>query len=206
MRQESVHADSSVAFRAGTEIHEATHQQSYTGDYISADGTRIISSHESQQQPRKMNPDTNRPENGYHVPEGPDRKRVPKSEADLSAKYKKLRHTVINMEDNGDSFPVLAHLCSQSGVVPRDIELFSRALLEADAEDYLYLAKGASYALPKGHFAKKTIKAAAGEGTKPIKPSSHLAKGAVAKGAPAHAVYEARRKPSSLTALKGTAK
>ena len=30
---------------------------------------------------------------------------------------------------------VFAHFCSQPGVARRDIELFSRALLEADADD-----------------------------------------------------------------------
>ena len=58
----SIAADSSKDFRAGTLIHEATHQHSYTGDFVNTDG-RIIGALEKQNENLKMQ-DNGKPLNG----------------------------------------------------------------------------------------------------------------------------------------------
>ena len=57
----SIEPDSSRDFRAGTLIHEATHQQSNTGDLISKEN-RIIGSLESQEDSKKQ--ENGKPHNG----------------------------------------------------------------------------------------------------------------------------------------------
>jgi hypothetical protein len=227
-------ADSSKDYRAGTLIHEATHQQSHTGDLINKND-RIVGALEDQKTNIKMQ-ENGRPHIGYHFPGEANPKKVPTSAADLSDKYKNNRDKVVkNMHDNADSYRVFAHLCSQPGVARRDIELFSRALLEADADDHFYLAKRSSCALPKDYFKNKaaakaaapgkgakaavpgkgtkatasgkgTKAAAPGKGTKSIKPTSRLTKGAATKGAQGHTVSKAGRKPSAVKELKGAGK
>jgi len=224
-------ADSSKDYRAGTLIHEATHQQSHTGDVINKDD-KIVGTLEDQKKNIKMQ-DNGRPHIGYHFPGAENPKKVPTSAADLSDKYKNNRDNVVkNMHDNADSYRVFAHLCSQPGVARRDIELFSRALLEADADDHFYLAKRSSCALPKDYFKNKaaakaaapgkgakaavpgkgTKAAASGKGakaavprkgTKSVKPTSRLTKGAATKGAQGRTVSKAGGKPS---AVKGAGK
>jgi hypothetical protein len=51
----SIPADSSKDFRAGTLIHEATHQQSYTGDRINTNN-KIVSALEDQKADIKRHP------------------------------------------------------------------------------------------------------------------------------------------------------
>ena len=57
----SVAADSSKDFRAGTLIHEATHQQSHTGDFINKDDRIIGALEEQQANPNLKMQENNRP-------------------------------------------------------------------------------------------------------------------------------------------------
>jgi len=170
-------ADASKDYRAGTLIHEATHQQSHTGDFINTND-KIVGALADQKKDIKMQ-DDGKPHIGYHFPGTDNPKKVPTSAADLSDKYKANRdHTVKNMEDNADSYRVFAHLCSAPGVARRDLELFRRALFEADEDDHLYLAKRNSCALPKDYFKKKAeAKAAAAKKTTGAEAHSTTAHG-----------------------------
>ena len=116
----SIAADASKEYRAGTLIHEATHQHSYTGDFINKDN-KIVGALEKQKENIKLQDDgkphigctfyafsSPRPCSGIlldHFPGPPDVKKVPTSAADLSEKYKNNRdHVVSNMHDNADSY------------------------------------------------------------------------------------------------------
>jgi hypothetical protein len=170
-------ADTSKDLRAGTLIHEATHQQSHTGDLININD-KIVGALADQTTDIKMQ-ENGIPHFGYHFPGRDNPRKVPTSAADLSDKYKANRdHTVKNMEDNADSYRVFAHLCSAPGVARRDLELFRRALFEADEDDHLYLAKRNSCALPKDYFKKKAeAKAAAAKKTTGAEAHSTTAHG-----------------------------
>jgi hypothetical protein len=163
--------------RAGTIIHEASHQLVQTGDKV-VDGTKqIIKPFDDD----KIHKQASSAINGYAATSD-----VIKSEADLGDNYKKLRDSSPNMHDNADSYRVYANLCSKS--------LYRRALLEDDPIAF-YLAKRQSCTLPPDYFAKKA--AAKAKAAAPgAKTSSAAAKG-TAKGTKTAAA--APKTPASKT-------
>jgi len=172
--------DSSLKdFRAGTLIHEATHQLSHTGDKVNTQD-KMIGALEDQKANVKM--DNGKPVIGYQYPGPPDPKGVPKSAADLSQKYKDMITNTKDTHNNADSYRVLAHLCSQPGVFRRDnANLFARAFIDADHEEerrWLYARWGESCELPKDYFKKKAAaKAEAAKKTETEKKAGSTAHG-----------------------------
>jgi len=164
------------AGRAGTLIHEATHQLSKTGDDINKSG-KIIKPYDGTSKPTGAT--------GYT-----SNHNMHKTLADVKndKAFTDVRDSAPNMHDNAESYAVFASLCSQPGALRRrDVRLYSRALLAGDHEQLHYLARRNSCKLPPDYFAKKAAakKAAAAKavsgGVKPATGSKEAK--AATKGA-----------------------
>ncbi|KAF9474337.1 hypothetical protein BDN70DRAFT_884904 [Pholiota conissans] len=162
------------AGRAGTLIHEATHQLSKTGDDVNK-SNNIARPYDGRSQAVNTGYTSN---HNMH-------KTVAEVTADTA--YTNVRDNVGNMHINAESYAVFGSLCSQPGALRRrDLHLFNRALFEGDDDQLVYLARRNSCQLPPDYFAKKAAAkkaAAAKAGTTP----GHDAKSASAKTGANHA-------------------
>ncbi|KAF9521538.1 hypothetical protein CPB83DRAFT_245616 [Crepidotus variabilis] len=143
--------------RAGTVIHEATHQLKKTGDAVDKTTGAIL---RADQDDKNAHPIDN--VSGYtNAPN------MHKKVADVTKdkKFTAVRNSAPNMHDNAESYAVFASLCSQPGALRRrDLHLFNRALVEGDDEQLEYLSRRNSCQLPPNYFAKKKAAAAAKAG------------------------------------------
>jgi predicted RecA/RadA family phage recombinase len=121
------------AGRAGTVIHEATHQLSKTGDDVNKSGN-IIKPYDGKSVTTGVT--------GYTKSVNP-----PKTAADVAKdkSYTAVRDSAKNMHDNAESYAVFASLCSQPGALARreDVLAFGRAVLEADDDELHFLLRRA---------------------------------------------------------------
>ncbi|KAJ3474010.1 hypothetical protein NLI96_g12699 [Meripilus lineatus] len=151
------------AGRAGTVIHEATHQMKKTGDDVNLSGN-IIKAYDGTSKQSGATGYTSNP--NMH-------KTVAEVNADTS--FTDVRDTAKNMHDNAESYAVFGSLCSQPGALRRrDVDLYNRALMEGDHEQLAHLARRNSCQLPKDYFTKKP---AANKSTPPSKGAQAAAKG-----------------------------
>lgn len=154
------HTDMAVGERAGALIHEATHQQSRTGDDVVAHSGEIIGAGIGHPGPPQV-----LVQEGYakasHGGTVPAETLTADQGASLqNGPFDKLRNASPNMSWNADSYRVLSALCARS--------LYKRALASDDPVRY-YLAKRQTCKLP---LRKAEAKAAAGK--LPPTPSSQL--------------------------------
>ncbi|KAF9483967.1 hypothetical protein BDN70DRAFT_214221 [Pholiota conissans] len=118
------------AGRAGTIIHEATHQLSKTGDDVNKSG-KIIRPNDGSSKPSGNTGYTSN--HNFH-------KTVAEVNADTS--FTAVRDSAPNMHHNAESYAIFGSLCSQPGALRRrDLHLFSRALAEGDDDQLMYLAR-----------------------------------------------------------------
>ncbi|CAA7262517.1 unnamed protein product [Cyclocybe aegerita] len=150
--------------RAGTVIHEATHQLSKTGDKVNMRNNII------------------RPSDGRSVWNGEtgytSNHNMHKTVAEVNADegFTAVRDKANNMHYNAESHALFASLCSQPGALRRrDVSLYNRALSEGDHKKLHYLARRNSCKLPPDYFAKKA--AAAKAAPKRVNNSKVAAKG-----------------------------
>jgi len=197
--------------RAGTIIHEATHQLRKTGDDVNL-SDNIIKPTDGSSKKNGLN--------GYT-----SNANMHKTAAEVNADtgFTDVRDKANNMHHNAESYAVFASLCSQPGALRRrDIRLYNRALLDGDHEQLHSLARRNSCQLPPDYFAKKAAakkaaaeKAASGSVKPELKSKArakdvpHTAKGlslkATAKGGhPRHLAKSIT--PKGLNALKGSKK
>ncbi|KIM25480.1 hypothetical protein M408DRAFT_211465 [Serendipita vermifera MAFF 305830] len=137
-------------FRAGTIIHEATHQLAFTGDHVGENDKRIIRG--GRPLPEKII------ENGGYAKDP-----IPNSDLAMGPRYTDLRANSPNMEYNADSYRVFAALCSRS--------LLKRALKQEDPVGY-YLAKRQQCKPQPDYFKKKAEAKAAATKTSTAPPAS----------------------------------
>ncbi|KAF9479387.1 hypothetical protein BDN70DRAFT_993518 [Pholiota conissans] len=182
------------AGRAGTLIHEASHQLAKTGDKVS-------------RYDKILKPSTTGDENGLDGYTSNANMHKTVAEVNNDAKYTGVRDTVSNMHENAESYALFASLCSQPGALTRrDANHYNRALVEGDHEELNYLARRNSCKLPADYFAKKAAakKAAAAKAGssdakaahKPLKPSTI--------GSALHAVKKLRQSTASLGHVSGS--
>jgi len=175
------------AGRAGTIIHEATHQLSKTGDDVNLGGN-IIKANDGSSKPSGATGYTSN--HNMHTT-------VAQVNADQD--YTDVRDKAKNMHHNAESYAVFGSLCSQPGALRRrDVRLYNRALLEDDHKQLQHLARRNSCQLPPDYFAKKAAakkaaaqKAASGH----VEPALHSK--VATKGGLKHSVA------SSVHAAKG---
>ncbi|KAJ3482518.1 hypothetical protein NLI96_g6915 [Meripilus lineatus] len=145
--------------RAGTLIHEATHQISRLGDHVGTDGNIITRRPEDNGKPKSaLDGYTNNP-NGHKTVH----------EVAHDTDFTAVRNNAKNMHDNSDSYTLFGSLCSQPGALSRrDFDLYNQALFERDHAQLLHIARRNSCQLPKDYFAKKAAakKAAEAKGNK----------------------------------------
>ncbi|KAF9527499.1 hypothetical protein CPB83DRAFT_387415 [Crepidotus variabilis] len=158
--------------RAGTIIHEATHQLKGTGDDVHKTNGKIIPvSGEAK--------DAHATLTGYTSAHNMH-KTVAEVKKDKA--FTGVRDKATNMHENAESYALFASLCSQPGVLRRrDIHPFNRALVEGDDEQLEYLARRNSCKLPPNHIAKKAA-AKKAEAAKKSAKSPVIAKKSQANG------------------------
>jgi len=131
--------------RAGTIIHEATHQLMKTGDNVNLSGNIIKPTDGRSQEEEGRTGYTSNPN-------------MHKTAAEVNADkaFTEVRDGAKNMHHNAESYAVFASLCSQPGALRRrDVRLYNRALLDSDHEQLHSLARRNSCKLPPDYFAKK---------------------------------------------------
>jgi hypothetical protein len=139
--------------RVATVIHEATHFLSKTGDNVHKTSGDIIPGGDFTSPAHDTKTGYTNNHNGHST--------VAAVNADKQ--YKAVRDKANNMHQNAESYAVFAGLCSGADkVVRRDVELFTRAIVEDDDDllDFLVRRNGASCSLPPGYFEKKKKAAA----------------------------------------------
>ncbi|KAF9474336.1 hypothetical protein BDN70DRAFT_321592 [Pholiota conissans] len=163
------------AGRAGTLIHEATHQLSKTGDNVNKGGNII--------QPHDGSSHAVEGRTGYTSAHNMH-KTIAKVNADRE--FTDTRDNANNMHSNAESYAVFASLCSKRNFDRRDIHLFNRALLAGDDDLLVYLARRNSCKVPPKNMAKKAAQkktSAVKVGTKPLRPlKASLTKPGAARG------------------------
>ncbi|KAF9526965.1 hypothetical protein CPB83DRAFT_436220 [Crepidotus variabilis] len=165
------HESLDVNGRAGTVIHEATHQLKKTGDEVHKTTGKIFRADEDNKDAHPIDSVS-----GYTSAQN-----MHKTTADVAKdkKFTAVRDKASNMHDNAESYAVFASLCSQPGALRRrDLHLFNRALVEGDDEQLEYLSRRNSCKLPPNYLAKK---AAAKKGGKPTTAQKPTKPAAVAK-------------------------
>ncbi|KAF9484237.1 hypothetical protein BDN70DRAFT_928486 [Pholiota conissans] len=162
--------------RAGTIIHEATHQLMKTGDDINKSG-KVIKANDGSS---KKSGNT-----GYT-----SNHNMHKTVADVKKDtgFSDVRDNTKNMHHNAESYALFASLCSQPGALRRR-DLYIRALMEGDDEELYYLARDDNCKLPPDYFARKdaAAKAAAGQPSAGNVAASHDPKTAAAVHSPKEA-------------------
>ncbi|KIM25489.1 hypothetical protein M408DRAFT_26265 [Serendipita vermifera MAFF 305830] len=193
------HTHMAVGERAGTLIHEATHQLSHTGDDASNGTGEIIPSNFGHPGPPQVFVREGYAKGSDGATVSAETLTTDQGASLKGGRFEALRNASKNMSWNADSYRVLSALCARS--------LYKRALTTDDPVQY-YLSKREQCSLPPDYFKKKAAAKVAAEGKgiiNTIKPTTQAAEQtkSMAKGALAFPQIKGAKGAQGLKAVKG---